>query len=109
MDYFLGLTSLAITIGVVGCAASVLSLIFIRIVMTLVEEVNTAVAGIETKLELLDGKLDEVRAFIASFSTGATSEQLQEILLRLNNVGSVADAVLAETEALDEAATSPAV
>jgi hypothetical protein len=73
--------------------------------MATVEEVVAGITEVSTVLTNVDNKLDEIRVFIEGLQTGgsgATPEQLTEILNLVNSAKAQADAVLTETDALDE-------
>ena len=72
--------------------------------MTTIEELNEKVDLVTSTMEIMDTKLDEVRAYIASIPIGSpfTQEQADALGVKLDAAGSKAAAVLAEADALDE-------
>lgn len=85
---------------VLALIAVVLIYFKVRKLMTLVEEIDGKVDAVAATVAATDLKLDEVRARIAELvdaGSGATQEQLEALLLKVTNLATGAEAVLAET------------
>lgn len=70
--------------------------------MASVEEVTEGLADANAALEQIDQKLDEVKAFIATLKGPVSQEQLDQIAALVSSVKEKSQAVLSETDALDE-------
>lgn len=74
--------------------------------MSTVEQLTADIQALQATVAATDAKLDEVRAFIVNLQStggggGATQAQIDELAALVGATKTAAEAVLAETDALD--------